>query len=135
MSLKNRSICMSLLSVFETFLRIFYSKTMKFVDFLLANSRSTWKMRGFWSQKFRRFPAFVRHGKCENVHKNSEDFKLSVNRNSERFLASFFPPINFWSLLTWNASIFMDGILAKFVNFFGVQLDERRKGFLYLSKF
>ncbi|MCU0350949.1 MAG: hypothetical protein MUF43_09010, partial [Flavobacterium sp.] len=38
----------------------FYSKTIKIVDFLLANSRSTWKMRGLQT-------------------KNSEDFQFSFD--------------------------------------------------------
>jgi hypothetical protein len=97
----------------------------------------------------------VRLGKCVDFEaKNSEDFKLSVDmenvktsakiqkisnsrptRTQSSRLQVWFSPINFWSLLTWNASIFMDEILAKFAKFFGVQLGERRKGFLYLSKF
>jgi hypothetical protein len=61
-------------------------------------------------------------------------FNYHSDRNSEQSLASFFSPISFWSLLTWNASDFSDGTSAKFAKFFGVQLDERRKGFLFLGK-
>jgi hypothetical protein len=114
------------LSDFQTILHHFRLKTIKIVDFLLANSHSTWKMRGFLSQKFRKLQALGRQDKSTVF---TPKFNHHSDRNSEQSLANFAPPINFWSLLTWNASDFSDGTLAKFENFFDVQLDERRKGF------
>jgi hypothetical protein len=76
---ENRSFCTSLLSVLETLFHLFHSKTIKIVDFLLANSRSTWKMRGLQTKNSEVFQLSF---DMENVKTSTKIQKISNSRST-----------------------------------------------------